>query len=114
MGDKGPVTTKEFQEFADFAGENFERVQKQFTQIDKRFEQVDKRFDGVDRRLGEFREEVKEEISEKFDKIMTGIDGVVKELQAYREEDVAGAAQLRRHDDHLLDHEKRIVKLEAA
>ena len=53
-------------------------------------------------------------LEERFDPIMTGIDTIVKELQAHRDEDKAGARQLRRHEDKLNDHEARIKTLEAS
>jgi hypothetical protein len=55
---------------------------------------------------------VDERLEDKFGTVMTKLDAVMKELQAHREEDVTGARQLHRHDDQLLDHEKRITALE--
>ena len=46
------------------------------------------------------------------DLVITKLDGVMKEVQAHREEDVVGAEQLRRHDDKLENHERRIKTLE--
>jgi hypothetical protein len=57
-------------------------------------------------------EAVDVKLDKKFGEVMKGIDAVMKEVQAHREEDVAGAAQLRRHDDQLQDHAKRINALE--
>ena len=57
-------------------------------------------------------EAVDVKLDKKFGEVMKGIDAVMKEVQAHREEDVAGAAQLRRHDDELQDHEQRIKALE--
>ena len=51
---------------------------------------------------------------EKFDPVITKLDAVLKEFQDHRDEDVAGAEQLRRHDDQLKKHETRIGKLETA
>jgi len=43
----------------------------------------------------------------------TKLDAVLKEFEDHRDEDIAGAEQLRRHDDQLQDHGVRIKKLEA-
>jgi hypothetical protein len=51
-------------------------------------------------------------LDNKFGTVITKLDGVMKELQAHREEDVFGASQLSRHDDQLLDHDRRIKTLE--
>ena len=46
------------------------------------------------------------------DTVITKLDGVMQQLQSHREEDIAGAQQLHRHDDQLLNHERRITALE--
>ena len=53
-------------------------------------------------------------LSEKFDPVITKLDAVLKEFQDHRDEDIAGAEQLRRHDDQLIKHEARIGTLEIA
>ena len=73
--------------------------------------------DAVDEKLVEEIGQVHQRLAkleERFDPIMTGIDTIVKELQAHRDEDKAGARQLRRHEDKLNDHEARIKTLEAS
>ena len=52
-------------------------------------------------------------LGEKFDPVITKLDAVLKEFEDHRDEDIAGAEQLRRHDDQLQDHAVRIKKLEA-
>jgi hypothetical protein len=66
-------------------------------------------------------EKLDKKFNEKLDPVIITLDKVLKEVQAHREEDIAGAAQLRRHDDELKDHaeqlkgyEQRIRVLEAA
>jgi hypothetical protein len=53
-------------------------------------------------------------LSDKFDPVITKLDAVLKEFQDHRDEDIAGAEQLRRHDDQLKKHETLIGKLESA
>ena|SRR6266436_3302849 len=57
-------------------------------------------------------EAVNVKLDKKFGEVMKGIDAVMKEVQAHREEDVAGAAHHRCHDDELQDHERRLKALE--
>jgi len=52
-------------------------------------------------------------LDEKFNPVITKLDAVLKEFEDHRDEDIAGAEQLRRHDDQLQDHGVRIKKLEA-
>ncbi len=59
-------------------------------------------------------EKLDEKLDNKFGTVITKLDGVMKELQTHREEDVFGASQLRRHDDQLLDHARRINTLETS
>jgi hypothetical protein len=59
-------------------------------------------------------ESLDEKLDEKFGTVITKLDAVMNELQAHREEEVFGASQLRRHDDQLLDHARRIKTLETS
>ena len=47
------------------------------------------------------------------DKVITQLDAVLKGVEDHRDEDIAGAHQLRRREDQLRKHETRIAKLEA-
>ena len=53
-------------------------------------------------------------LDEKFNPVITKLGAVLKKFEDHRDEDVAGAEQLRRHEDQLKKHEARIVKLETA
>ena len=53
-------------------------------------------------------------LGEKFDPVITKLDAVLKQFEDHRDEDIAGAEQLRRHDNQLKKHETRIGKLEIA
>lgn len=64
--------------------------------------------------VGERFEHMDHKVDDKFGTVITKLDAVMNELQSHREEDVAGAAQLRRHEDRLQDYEARIAKLENA
>ena len=59
-------------------------------------------------------ERMDKKLDEKLDPFITKMDAVLKKFEDHRDEDVAGAAQLRRHDDQLKKHETRIGKLEIA
>ena len=59
-------------------------------------------------------ERMHKKLDEKFDPVITKLDAVLKEFEDHRDEDIAGAEQLRRHDDQLKKHETRIGKLEIA
>ena len=51
-------------------------------------------------------------LDEKFNPVITKLGAVLKKFEDHRDEDIAGAEQLRRHDDQLQDHAVRIKKLE--
>jgi uncharacterized protein with von Willebrand factor type A (vWA) domain len=108
-----PVTSQEFSEFATFVGERFEGMERT---VDERFTALDKRinttFGILDHKIDEKFGVLDRKIDEKFDTVITKLDGVMHELQAHRDEDVVGARQLHRHDDQLLNHEKRIATVE--
>src|SRR6266851_1355730 len=57
---------------------------------------------------------VEKKLDDKFNPVITKLDAVLKEFEDHRDEDIAGAEQLRRHDDQLKKHETRIGKLESA
>lgn len=92
-----PATVQDFKELAEFVGEKFERVDKKFDQIDKRFDKIDLRLDKLDN---------------KFDIALTGINKILQFSEKQKDENIVGAAQIRRHTDTLNDHEKRIAALE--
>lgn len=47
------------------------------------------------------------------DKVLAGLDKISKELQDMREEDAAGTLQMRRLNEKVDNHEKRIARLES-
>jgi hypothetical protein len=51
-------------------------------------------------------------LGEKFDPVITKLDAVLKEFEDHRDEDIAGAEQLRRHDNQLKKLEARVGTLE--
>ena len=53
-------------------------------------------------------------LGEKFDPVITKLDAVLKQFEDHRDEDIAGAEQLRRHDEKLVKLEARISTLEIA
>src|SRR5216684_1037097 len=53
-------------------------------------------------------------LSEKFDPVITKLDAVLKQFQDHRDEDIAGAEQLRRHENQLVKLEARVGTLEIA
>jgi hypothetical protein len=85
-----------------------ERFAAQDRRIDEKFVAVDRRFAAMDRKI----DHLGQKFDNKFDTVITKLDAVMSELQAHREEDVTGARQLHRHDDQLLNHDKRIAALE--
>ncbi len=65
----------------------------------------------------DLREEIKncvtrEEFNERFDQVMTSLDKVIKNQEDWRQENTMQAAQNRRFNDSVCNHEKRITKLE--
>ena len=73
------------------------RLAGQDKRMDRRFATQNRRIYGVER---------------KVDKVITQLDAVLKGVEDHRDEDIAGANQLRRHEDQLWKHETRIAKLE--
>ena len=53
-------------------------------------------------------------LDEKFDPVITKLDAVLKRFEAHRDEDIAGAEQLRRHENQLVKLEARVGRLETA
>src|SRR6266446_8426129 len=53
-------------------------------------------------------------LGEKFDPVITKLDAVLKEFEDHRDEDIAGAEQLRRHENQLVKLEARVGTLETA
>src|SRR6266481_2741866 len=53
-------------------------------------------------------------LGEKFDPVITKLDAVLKQFDDHRDEDIAGAEQLRRHENQLVKLEARVGTLEIA
>ena len=53
-------------------------------------------------------------LGETFDPVITKLDAVLKQFEDHRDEDIAGAEQLRRHDEKLVKLEARVGTLEIA
>src|SRR6266853_124758 len=53
-------------------------------------------------------------LGEKFDPVITKLDAVLKQFEDHRDEDIAGAEQLRRHENQLVKLEARVGTLEIA
>src|SRR5712692_2254486 len=70
--------------------------------------------DQADVILDAVEERMDKKLGDKFDPVMTKLDAVLKEFQDRHTEDIAGAEQLRRHEDRLEKHQARIGKLETA
>src|SRR5712692_4446275 len=59
-------------------------------------------------------ERMDKKLDEKFDPVITKLDAVLKKFEDHRDEDIAGAEQLRRHDKKLVKLEARVGALEKA
>ena len=53
-------------------------------------------------------------LGDKFDPVITKLDTVLKQFEDHRDEDIAGAEQLRRHENQLVKLEARVGTLETA
>ncbi len=53
-------------------------------------------------------------LGETFDPVITKLDAVLKQFEDHRDEDIAGAEQLRRHENQLVKLEARVGTLETA
>src|SRR6266849_1476252 len=53
-------------------------------------------------------------LDETFNPVITKLDAVLKEFEDHRDEDIAGAEQLRRHENQLIKLEARVGTLETA
>jgi len=53
-------------------------------------------------------------LGDKFDPVITKLDAVLKQFEDHRDEDIAGAEQLRRHENQLVKLEARVGTLEIA
>ena len=53
-------------------------------------------------------------LGDKFDPVVTKLDAVLKQFEDHRDEDIAGAEQLRRHENQLVKLEARVGTLEIA
>jgi hypothetical protein len=59
-------------------------------------------------------EQLEKKLGEKFDPVITKLDAVLKQFEDHRDEDIAGAEQLRRHENQLVKLEARVGTLETA
>src|SRR5436309_15734677 len=94
------VTKKEMEKL--FAGQREEMEQLLSDQANVILEAVDEL---VEKKMDK-------KLDEKFNPVITKLNAVLKEFEDHRDEDMAGAEQLRRHEDQLRKHETRIAKLE--
>jgi hypothetical protein len=69
--------------------------------------------DQVDVILEAVDEMMDKKMDRKLDPVINKLDGIIKGIEDLKQENTAGAAQLRRHDDKLKNHSVRIKKLEA-
>ncbi|MEK7125632.1 MAG: hypothetical protein AAB880_01825 [Patescibacteria group bacterium] len=97
-----PVTRREFQEFASFAGETFATKQDLKEGLSANKEDV--------RRIVEKSEE---RIMESFRHVMTGNDAIAKEVKAMREEQAAHFGSHKRQDEEIVQVKRRLDKVEA-
>ena len=70
--------------------------------------------DQADVILDAVEERMDKKLGDKFDPVVTKLDAVLKEFQDHRVEDIAGAEQLRRHENQLVKLEARVGTLEIA
>ena len=59
-------------------------------------------------------EQLEKKLGVKFDPVITKLDAVLKQFEDHRDEDIAGAEQLRRHENQLVKLEARVGRLETA
>ena len=59
-------------------------------------------------------ERLDKKLGETFDPVITKLDAVLKQFEDHRDEDIAGAEQLRRHENQLVKLEARVGTLETA
>ena len=59
-------------------------------------------------------ERLDKKLGENFDPVITKLDAVLKQFEDHRDEDIAGAEQLRRHENQLVKLEARVGTLETA
>jgi len=59
-------------------------------------------------------ETMEKKLNEKFDPVITKLDAVLKQFDDHRNEDIAGAEQLRRHENQIKKLEARVDTLEIA
>ena len=59
-------------------------------------------------------ERLDKKLGEKFDPVITKLDAVLKQFEDHRDEDIADAEQLRRHENQLVKLEARVGTLEIA
>ena len=59
-------------------------------------------------------ERLDKKLGETFDPVITKLDAVLKQFEDHRDEDIAAAEQLRRHENQLVKLEARVGTLETA
>ena len=64
--------------------------------------------------LDALEEQLEKKVGEQFDPVITKLDAVLKQFEDHRDEDIAGAEQLRRHENQLVKLEARVGTLETA
>ncbi len=115
-----PATKGDFNKLAEELGGKIEHLFSEQTKAtDQKLDDVKKDMeqlfaDQADVILEAVEERMDKKLGEKFDPVITKLDAVLKGFDDHRGEDIAGAQQLRRHDDELKKHDARIGKLEIA
>ncbi len=84
----------------------------------------DQKLDGIKKGMGQLlgdqatvildavEERLDKKLGETFDPVITKLDAVLKQFEDHRDEDIAGAEQLRRHENQLVKLEARVGTLE--
>ncbi len=88
--------------------DRFEGVETRLNDLEKGHSEMIRRFFALEDKM----EANQEALNQKFDRLFTILDSVAKDIQDLKTEKIAATARLDRHDKQLIDHDKRIGRLE--
>jgi len=108
-----PATRGDLDKLAEQLGGKMEHLLSEQTKSTEKLlaDQANVILDAVDEVV---EKKMDKKLGEQFDSVITKLDAVLKQFDDHRDEDIAGAEQLRRHENQLIKLEARVGTLEIA
>ena len=107
-----PATRGDLDKLAEQLGGKMEHLLSEQTKSTEKLlaDQANVILDAVDEVV---EKKMDKKLGEQFDPVITKLDAVLKQFDDHRDEDIAGAEQLRRHENQLIKLEARVGTLDS-